>query len=193
MPRTMKAAVVHEFGKPLVIEQVPVPEPRHGQILVKIAATGVCHTDLHAAEGDWPVKPNPPFIPGHEGVGEVVALGAGVTNLRVGQLVGNAWLFSACGDCQYCNTGWETLCEQQRNAGYTVDGSFGEYMLVDARFAAAIPEGADPVEVAPVLCAGVTVYKGLKMTEAKPGEWVVISGIGGLGHIAVQYARAMGL
>ena len=92
-------------------------------------------------------------------------------NLRVGQLVGNAWLFSACGDCQYCNTGWETLCEKQQNGGYSVDGSFGQYMLVDARFAAIIPEGADPVEVAPVLCAGVTVYKGLKMTEAKPGEW----------------------
>jgi propanol-preferring alcohol dehydrogenase len=107
--------------------------------------------------------------------------------------VGNAWLFSACGDCQYCNTGWETLCEAQVNAGYGVDGSFGQYMLVDAKYAAILPEGADPVEVAPILCAGVTVYKGLKMTEAKPGQWVVISGIGGLGHIAVQYARAMGL
>ena len=159
----------------------------------RLITSGVCHTDLHAVEGDWPVKPNPPFIPGHEGVGTVVALGEGVTNLTVGQLVGNAWLFSACGDCQYCNTGWETLCEQQQNAGYSVDGSFGEYMLVDAKFAAIIPDGADLVEVAPVLCAGVTVYKGLKMTEAKPGQWVVISGIGGLGHIAVQYAKAMGL
>jgi propanol-preferring alcohol dehydrogenase len=160
---------------------------------VKLVASGVCHTDLHAAEGDWPVKPSPPFIPGHEGVGEVVELGAGVTKLTVGQHVGNAWLFSACGDCQYCNTGWETLCEAQVNAGYGVDGSFGQYMLVDAKYAAILPEGADPVEVAPILCAGVTVYKGLKMTEAKPGQWVVISGIGGLGHIAVQYARAMGL
>lgn len=189
----MQAAVVHTFGADLTIDSVPVPTPGPGQALVKLITTGVCHTDLHAAEGDWPVKPSPPFIPGHEGVGEVVALGEGVTNLTVGQLVGNAWLFSACGDCQYCNTGWETLCENQQNAGYTVDGSFGQYMLVDAKFAAIIPEGADPVEVAPILCAGVTVYKGLKMTEAKPGQWVVISGIGGLGHIAVQYARAMGL
>jgi len=126
-------------------------------------------------------------------VGEVVALGEGVTDLAVGDLVGNAWLWSACGDCQYCRTGWETLCEAQKNAGYSVDGSFGEYMLVDSRFAARIPAGSDPVEVAPVLCAGVTVYKGLKMTEAKPGQWVTISGIGGLGHIAVQYAVAMGL
>ena len=190
---TMKAAVVHAFGKDLTIDDVPMPAPGPGQALVKLITSGVCHTDLHAVEGDWPVKPNPPFIPGHEGVGTVVALGEGVTNLTVGQLVGNAWLFSACGDCQYCRTGWETLCEQQQNAGYSVDGSFGQYMLVDARFAAVIPEGADLVEVAPILCAGVTVYKGLKMTEARPGQWVVISGIGVLGHIAVQYARAMGL
>jgi len=190
---TMKAAVVHAFGKDLTIDDVAVPSPGPGQALVKLITSGVCHTDLHAVEGDWPVKPKPPFIPGHEGVGKVVALGEGVTNLTLGQLVGNAWLFSACGHCQYCNTGWETLCEQQQNAGYSVDGSFGQYMLVDAKFAAIIPEGADPVEVAPVLCAGLTVYKGLKMTEARPGQWVVISGIGGLGHIAVQYARAMGL
>ena len=190
---TMQAAVVHAFGKDLTVDNVPVPTPGPGQALVKLITSGVCHTDLHAVEGDWPVKPNPPFIPGHEGVGKVVTLGEGVTNLTVGQLVGNAWLFSACGDCQYCNTGWETLCEQQQNAGYSVDGSFGQYMLVDAKFAAIIPDGADLVEVAPVLCAGVTVYKGLKMTEARPGQWVVISGIGGLGHIAVQYAKAMGL
>jgi propanol-preferring alcohol dehydrogenase len=189
----MKAAVVHAFGKDLTIDNVPVPTPGPGQALVKLITSGVCHTDLHAVEGDWPVKPSPPFIPGHEGVGKVVALGEGVTNISVGQLVGNAWLFSACGDCQYCNTGWETLCEKQENGGYSVDGSFGEYMLVDAKFAAIIPEGSDLVEVAPVLCAGVTVYKGLKMTEARPGQWVVISGIGGLGHIAVQYAKAMGL
>jgi propanol-preferring alcohol dehydrogenase len=190
---TMQAAVVHTFGSDLTVDDVPVPAPGPGQALVKLVTSGVCHTDLHAAQGDWPVKPSPPFIPGHEGVGEVVALGDGVTNLHLGQLVGNAWLFSACGDCEYCNTGWETLCEQQRNGGYSVDGSFGQYMLVDAKYAAIIPEGADPVEVAPVLCAGVTVYKGLKMTEAQPGEWVVISGIGGLGHVAVQYAIAMGL
>lgn len=190
---TMQAAVVHAFGEDLSIDTVTIPTPGPGQALVKLVTSGVCHTDLHAAQGDWPVKPNPPFIPGHEGVGEVVALGDGVTNLHVGQLVGNAWLFTACGECEYCNTGWETLCEKQQNGGYSIDGSFGQYMLVDARYAAIIPEGADPVEVAPVLCAGVTVYKGLKMTETKPGQWVVISGIGGLGHVAVQYARAMGM
>ncbi len=189
----MHAAVVEQFGSKLIIQDLPVPVPGPGQALVKLITSGVCHTDLHAAHGDWPVKPTPPFVPGHEGVGEVIALGEGVTNLHVGQLVGNAWLFSACGECEFCTTGWETLCEKQQNSGYSVDGSFGQYMLVDAAYAALIPEGADPVEVAPILCAGVTVYKGLKMTEARPGQWVVISGIGGLGHIAVQYARAMGL
>lgn len=189
----MHAAVVEEFGSKLIIQDLPIPVPGPGQALVKLITSGVCHTDLHAAHGDWPVKPTPPFIPGHEGVGEVMALGENVTNLQVGQLVGNAWLFSACGECEFCTTGWETLCERQQNSGYSVDGSFGQYMLVDAAYAALIPDGADPVEVAPILCAGVTVYKGLKMTEARPGQWVVISGIGGLGHIAVQYARAMGL
>ncbi len=193
VPTTMHAAVVHEFGENLTIDEVPLPTPGPGQALVKLLSSGVCHTDLHAMEGDWPVKPSPPFIPGHEGVGEIVALGAGVDDLAIGDLVGNAWLWSACGSCQYCRTGWETLCEAQQNGGYSVDGSFGQYMLVDARFAVRIPHGADPIEIAPVLCAGVTVYKGLKMTEARPGQWVAISGIGGLGHIAVQYAKAMGL
>jgi alcohol dehydrogenase, propanol-preferring len=190
---TMQAAVVREFGKDLTIEDVPVPQPGHRQVLVKLVSSGVCHTDLHAAEGDWPVKPKPPFIPGHEGVGAVVGIGEGVKSLKIGDLVGCAWLWSACGKCQYCSTGWETLCEEQLNAGYSVDGSFGQYMLIDARYAVRIPSGADLVQVAPILCAGVTVYKGLKMTEARPGQWVVISGIGGLGHIAVQYAVAMGL
>ena len=187
------AAVVRTFGHDLAIEDVPVPTPGHGQALVKLISTGVCHTDLHAVAGDWPVKPSPPFIPGHEGVGTVVALGEGITDLSVGDPLGNAWLCSACGSCEYCQTGWETLCEQQQNGDYSVNGAFSRYMLVDSRFAVRIPKGMDLVAVAPVLCAGVTVYKGLKMTEAKPGPWVVISGIGGLGHLAVQYAKAMGL
>jgi len=190
---TMRAAVVTASGEPLVVGEVPVPTPGPGQALVKVLTSGVCHTDLHAAKGDWPVAPKPQLIPGHEGYGEVVALGPGVTTLSVGQKVGNAWLWSACGTCEYCRTGWETLCPDQQNGGYSIDGSFGEYMLVDERYAARIPEGADPLEVAPILCAGVTVYKGLKMTGVRPGEWVTISGIGGLGHIAVQYARAMGM
>ncbi len=193
MSEKFQGATVTEFGSPLTVLEHELPEPGQGQALVKVLTTGVCHTDLHAAEGDWPVKPNPPFIPGHEGVGRVVKVGEGVTDVKVGDLVGNAWLWSACGECEYCRTGWETLCEQQENGGYSVDGSFGEYMLVATRYAARIPEGSDLVEVAPVLCAGVTVYKGLKMTEVRPGQWVAISGIGGLGHVAVQYAKAMGM
>ena len=190
---TMKAAVVTQFGTEADVTEVERPTPGQHEALVKLISSGVCHTDLHAMEGDWPVKPTPPFIPGHEGVGIVEEVGPDVENLKVGDMVGNAWLWGACGHCQYCRTGWETLCEEQVNGGYSVDGSFGEYMLVDARYAPVIPEGADPMEVGPILCAGVTVYKGLKQTEVRPGQWVVISGIGGLGHIAVQYAVAMGM
>lgn len=189
----MKAAVVEGFGQELVVGDNAIPEPGPGQALVKLIASGVCHTDLHASQGDWPVKPKIPLIPGHEGVGTVEKVGPGVTDVEVGQMVGNAWLWTACGTCEHCRQGWETLCEQQINGGYGVDGSFGEYMLVDTRFAAAIPDGADPYEIAPLLCAGVTVYKALKRTEVRPGQWVVVSGIGGLGHIAVQYAVAMGM
>ena len=193
MAKTMKAAVVHEFGRPLQIEEVPIPQPAAGQVLVKVRACGVCGTDLHAARGDWPAKPRPPFIPGHEGVGHVVALGPGVTHLKEGDAVGVPWLYTACGHCSHCWSGWETLCEQQKNTGYSVNGAFAEYVLADPDYVGRIPANADLVQIAPVLCAGVTVYKGLKVTEALPGNWVVISGIGGLGHMAVQYARAMGL
>lgn len=190
---TMKAAIVKQFGKPLVIEDVPVPQPGPGEVLVKVKACGVCHTDLHAASGDWPVKPVPPFIPGHEAAGIVAALGAGVKNLKVGDAVGVAWLHDACMACEYCETGWETLCEHQHNTGYSVNGGFAEYVVASAAFAAKLPASVDFAAIAPILCAGVTTYKGLKETEARPGEWVVISGVGGLGHVAIQYAKAMGL
>ncbi|WP_293780608.1 alcohol dehydrogenase AdhP [uncultured Aeromicrobium sp.] len=193
VPRTMRAAVSAAAKAPLTIEEVDVPAPGPHQALVRVLTTGVCHTDLHAVDGDWPVSPKRPLIPGHEGVGEVVAVGDQVTDLAIGDRVGNAWLWSACGRCEYCRKGWETLCEQQQNGGYSVDGSFAEYMLVDERYAARIPDSVDLVEVAPILCAGVTVYKALKETEVAPGQWVVISGIGGLGHVAVQYAIAMGM
>ncbi|CAM4498404.1 MAG: Alcohol dehydrogenase [Legionella sp.] len=191
--KLMKAAVVKEFQKPLVIEEVPIPEPQAGQIQIKVVASGVCHTDLHAAEGDWPIKPTLPFIPGHEGVGFVSAVGAGVTNVKEGDRVGVPWLYSSCGHCSYCLGGWETLCESQFNTGYSVNGSFAEYIIANPNFVGHIPDNVDSIEIAPILCAGVTVYKGLKMTDTKPGNWVVISGIGGLGHMAVQYAKAMGL
>ena len=193
MSRTMKAAVVRQFGKPLSIECVPVPVPGPGEVLVKVVACGVCHTGLHAAGGDWPVKPNPPFIPGHEVAGIVVELGPGVSELREGDAVGVAWLHHACMRCEYCTSGWETLCIHQRNTGYSCDGGFAEYVIASAAFAAKLPDGIDLAAIAPILCAGVTTYKGLKETEARPGEWVAISGIGGLGHVAIQYAKALGL
>ncbi|PWV74154.1 alcohol dehydrogenase AdhP [Halomonas sp. A11-A] len=193
MDKTMKAAVVRKFGEPLAIEEVETPRPQKGEILVKVAASGVCHTDLHAAHGDWPVKPNPPFIPGHEGVGHIVAIGEGVKHVKEGDRVGVPWLYSACGHCEHCLGGWETLCESQQNTGYSVNGGFADYTLADAGFVGLLPDNVDFLEIAPVLCAGVTVYKGLKMTDTRPGQWVVVSGIGGLGHMAVQYARAMGL
>ncbi|MFY8047301.1 MAG: alcohol dehydrogenase catalytic domain-containing protein, partial [Erythrobacter sp.] len=128
MDKTMRAAVVRGFGEPLVIEEVAVPRPGPGQILVQVAACGVCHTDLHAADGDWPVKPAPPFIPGHEGVGTVVGTGSGVIHVKEGDRVGVPWLYSACGHCPHCLGGWETLCESQQNTGYSVNGSFAEYV-----------------------------------------------------------------
>lgn len=193
LPKTMKAAVVREFGAPLRIEEVEVKRPGKNQILVKVIASGVCHTDLHAVDGDWPVKPKMPLIPGHEGVGYVVAVGTDVTNVKEGDAVGVPWLYSACGCCDHCITGWETLCESQQNGGYSVDGGFAEYVIADARYVGHLPANVNFLEMAPILCAGVTVYKGLKETETKPGEWVAISGIGGLGHVAVQYAKAMGM
>lgn len=188
----MKAAVVTKFGAPLEIQNVDQPPINSRQILVKVAACGVCHTDLHAAHGDWPVKPSPPFIPGHEGVGEVVEVGKEVTNVKVGDRVGVPWLHSACGCCRHCITGWETLCGGQQMTGYTVNGGFAEYVAADPQYVGILPEGLGYADAAPILCAGVTVYKGLKETDCKPGDWVVVSGIGGLGHMAVQYARAMG-
>lgn len=193
LPKTMKAAVVREFGKPLQIEEMQVKSPGKNQVLVKVIASGVCHTDLHATDGDWPVKPKLPLIPGHEGVGYVVALGPDVTGVKEGDIVGVPWLYSACGCCEYCITGWETLCDTQQNGGYSVDGSYAEYVIADARYVAHLPSNTNMIEMAPILCAGVTVYKGLKETETKAGEWVAISGIGGLGHLAVQYAKAMGM
>ena len=191
--KKMKAGVVHKFGQPLTIDEVAVPEPKEMEVLVKIEASGVCHTDLHAADGDWPVKPKPPFVPGHEGAGFVAAVGRGVNHLKEGDRVGIAWLHSACGHCDFCLTGWETLCPGQDMSGYTVNGSFAQYAIGHSDYVGHLPGNVPFVDIAPILCASVTTYKGLKETEARPGEWVVISGVGGLGHVAVQYAKAMGL
>lgn len=193
MAHTMQAAMVEAFGQPLVIREVSIPTPGPGQILVKTEACGVCHTDLHAAQGDWPLKPGLPFTPGHEGIGIVTALGTGVTAVQLGDRVGVPWLYSACGHCEYCLAARETVCAEAQFGGYTKNGGFAEYIVADPNYVAHIPAGLGPREAAPLICAGITSYKGIKETRAKPGEWVAISGIGGLGHLAVQYARAMGL
>ncbi len=193
MPTKMQAAVVEQFGHPLVLQEWDVPTPGPGQILVKTEACGVCHTDLHAAKGDWPVKPSLPFIPGHEAIGRVVALGAGVTRVKEGDRVGVPWLYSACGHCEYCLSAWETVCGEAEFGGYTKNGGFAEYILADPNYVAHIPHGLPAIEAAPIICAGLTTYKGIKEANVRPGEWIAISGAGGLGHLAIQYAKVMGL
>ena len=189
----MKAAFVTEFGRPLTIGELPVPQPKDGQVLIKIEACGVCHTDVHAADGDWPVRPKPPFVPGHEGIGRVVSMGRNVRCLKEGDRVGVPWLFQACGLCDYCLTSRETMCESALYGGYTANGGFAEYCVAPADYVARIPSGLDPVAAGPIICAGITTYKGIKVADCNPGEWLVVSGVGGLGHLAIQYAKAMGL
>jgi propanol-preferring alcohol dehydrogenase len=188
----MRAAVVTDFTAPLEIQELAVPEPGPGQVLVRMEACGLCHTDIHAAHGDWPVKPTPPFIPGHEGVGIVEKVGSGVTNRQVGDRVAIAWLGHACGHCRACVRGWETLCEEQQNSGYSIDGAFAEYAVADADYVVAVPDAVDPADAAPLTCAGVTTYKAIKVAHIEPSERVGIFGVGGLGHLAVQYARLVG-
>ncbi|WP_344655946.1 alcohol dehydrogenase AdhP [Catenulispora subtropica] len=188
----MRAAVVPELGGKVEIREVPVPEPGPGQVLVRMLASGLCHTDIHAANGDWPVKPRPPFTPGHEGVGIVEKVGPGATLHRPGDRVAIAWLGSACGHCRYCLTGWETLCEAQRNSGYAVDGAWAEYAVASDSHVVAVPDAVSSFDAAPLTCAGVTTFKAVKVSGIQPGETAAVYGIGGLGHLAVQYARAFG-
>jgi propanol-preferring alcohol dehydrogenase len=189
----MKAAVLRKIRQKLKIETVPIPEPGHGEILIKVVACGVCHSDLHAVDGDWTPLPTLPLIPGHEVAGTVAGLGTGVTGFKVGQRVGVPWMFSACGTCEFCLAGMETICLKGEATGYSKPGGYAEHMVAPAAFVARLSPRIDMHEMAPILCAGVTTYRGLKRTNARPGQWVTIVGIGGLGHIAVQYARAMGM
>jgi propanol-preferring alcohol dehydrogenase len=189
---TYRAAVVQDFDSPLTIEQVPRKGLEVGQVRVKVEASGLCHTDIHAAHGDWPVKPSPPFIPGHEGVGIVSELGPGVSELAVGERVAMPWLGYACGTCDYCVSGWETLCLQQKNMGYSIDGGFGEYATAYARYVVRVPDGVDPLDAAPLTCAGVTTYKAVKVAGTRSSDLVAVFGVGGLGHLAIQYAAIAG-
>jgi alcohol dehydrogenase, propanol-preferring len=189
----MRAAVVHSFDQPLSIEDVPVPVPGAEEVLVRIEASGLCHTDIHAARGEWPVKPGLPFIPGHEGVGVIERLGGGNAHgLEEGMRVAVPWLGYACGDCRYCNTGRETLCLSQQNTGYSINGGFAEYSVGHARHVVRVPDGVDPFAAAPLTCAGVTTYKAVKVSGADSASLVAVFGAGGLGHLAIQYARIRG-
>jgi propanol-preferring alcohol dehydrogenase len=189
---TMQAAVVHSFGEPLSLGTKPIPTPGAAEIVVEIESCGLCHTDIHAAHGDWPVKPSPPFTPGHEGVGIVTALGDGVTEVAVGDRVALPWLGYACGTCEYCVSGWETLCPEQQMMGYTMDGGFAQYAKAYGRYVVKVPDGIDPVEASPLTCAGVTTYKAVKVAGTRSSDLVAVFGVGGLGHLAVQYAAIAG-
>jgi propanol-preferring alcohol dehydrogenase len=193
MTDMMKAAILRTIGTPLTIENLPVPKPGRGEVLVKVTACGVCHSDLHAVDGDWTPHPTLPLIPGHEVTGHVVAVGAGVSHFAKGERIGVPWMYSSCGTCEYCLAGMETICKKGEATGYTKPGGYAEYMIADAAFCGRIPDDADLYEIAPILCAGVTTYRGLKRTGTRPGQWLGVIGIGGLGHIAVQYAKAMGM
>ena len=192
MEKTMKCAVVPELGARLEIRDVPVPQPGPGQVLVKIEASGLCHTDIHAARGDWPVKPKMPLVPGHEGVGTVVTVGEGDFPVVVGDRVALPWLGRACGHCRYCITGWETYCATPEYMGYTIDGSYAEFAIGYASHVVKVPDGVSSFDAAPITCAGVTTYKALKVARPQPGETAMIVGIGGLGHLALQYAKIFG-
>ena len=189
----MHAAVVEQFGKPLVLREWDIPSPGAGQILVKTEACGVCHTDLHAANGDWPVKPTLPFIPGHEGIGLVAAVGAGVTIVKEGDRVGRALALLGLRSLRVLPGG---LGDRVRRGAVRRLHQERRLCRVHPRrpeLRRPHPAGLGAKEAAPIICAGITTYKGIKETEARPGEWIAISGAGGLGHLAIQYAKAMGL
>ncbi|WP_332873703.1 zinc-dependent alcohol dehydrogenase [Mycoplasma tauri] len=191
IPTKMKAFVVTE-PKKWSIQEVEVPKPKYKEVLIEMETSGICHTDLHAANYDWLVEPKYPLIPGHEGIGKVVALGEGCTRLKIGDRVCLAWLHDACGYCEFCLTGRETLCPNQNMSAYTKDGSFAEYAIGHEDFVGIVPSKLDLITGAPVVCAGVTTYKALKQTKSKAGNFVAVIGVGGLGQIAIQYAVAMG-
>ena len=191
----MKAAILHEFKTPLVLEEVPRPEPASDEVLIQVEACGVCHSDLHVAGGDWKqfvgiVKK--PLILGHEVVGRVVGIGSAVGELQIGDRVGVPWIHWTCGTCEPCRDGNENLCTRQKITGVTVDGGFAEFVKAPASHAVKIPASIPSVEAAPLLCAGLTAYRALKSSGIVPGQRLAVFGVGGLGHVAVQIGRNMG-
>jgi len=191
----MRAAVLHEFKSPLVIEEVALPQLNPDEVLIEVEACGVCHSDLHVADGGWThlagiVKK--PVIPGHEIAGRVVERGEAVRELAAGDRVGVPWIYSACGVCEFCRDGNENLCAKQQITGVTVDGGYAQFVKAPAAHATRIPDGLSAVEAAPLFCAGVTVYRALKQARLTRGQRLGVFGVGGLGHLAVQIGRAMG-
>lgn len=184
----MKAAVVTQKcdGNVEIIEKDIRPLEAN-EALVEVEYCGVCHTDLHVAAGDYGDKPG--RVLGHEGIGIVTKVADGVSALNVGDRVSIAWLFKSCGACEYCNSGRETLCRSVLNAGYTADGGMATHCIVDADYAVKVPEGLDPAQASSITCAGVTTYKGIKVSGVRPGQWIAIYGAGGLGNLGVQYAK----
>jgi len=192
----MKAAVLHELKKPLVVEDAERPKPGETDVLIKVEACGVCHSDLHIIEGDWKQFggiTKIPLVPGHEIAGRVAEVGSAVRDLKVGDRVGVPWIHWTCGECEFCRAGYENLCSKQKITGCTVDGGFAEYIKAPATHATRIPEGISAAEAAPLFCAGVTVYRALKQAQLARGERLAVFGVGGLGHLAIQIAKEMGL
>ncbi len=180
----MKAAILKEIGAPIVIEDIATPEPKAGEVLIRVEACGLCHSDVHLADGDWDLlKPitKVPLILGHEAAGTVAKTGEGVTNLKVGDRVGVPWIFWTCGECEFCKEGRETLCSKQKITGCTVDGGFAEYMIAPATHASKLPDSLSMEQAAPLLCAGLTVYKAMKAAGVRKGQRVAIFGAGGVG------------
>ena len=184
----MRAVVVNQASTGVeVVDHEKPAVVGHGQALVKVEYCGVCHTDLHVSHGDFGQVPG--RILGHEGIGIVEEVGEGVETLKKGDRVSIAWFFEGCGYCEYCTTGRETLCRSVKNAGYSVDGGMSDYALVTADYAVKVPEGLNPAQASSITCAGVTTYKAIKEAKVEPGQWVAIYGAGGLGNLAIQYAK----
>jgi propanol-preferring alcohol dehydrogenase len=194
IPEKQWAQVVEKKGGPPIYKQIPVPKPGPDEVLVKIKYSGVCHTDLHAMKGDWPLPVKMPLVGGHEGAGIVVAKGELAEGVEIGDHAGIKWLNGSCLACEYCKTADEPLCATPQLSGYTVDGTFQQYAIGKAAHVTILPKDIALDGIAPILCAGLTVYKGLKESDARPGQTVAIVGAGGgLGVMALQYAKAMGL
>lgn len=191
----MKAAVLREFKKPLAIEEVSQPQPGTGEVLIRVEACGVCHSDVHVTDGDWVqfakiVKT--PLIPGHEIAGVVVEKGAAVQDLQIGDRVGIPWIHWTCGECEFCREGNENLCRRQKITGVNVDGGYAEFVKAPASHVVTIPDSLSSIQAGPFFCAGVTVYRALKHANILPGQRLAVFGIGGLGHLALQFGQALG-